>query len=249
MTSPETFWEMYAAYYGHESVRGFQRFAGLPETGKLDDATVDMLHAPRCGVSDVQRATADAKWRKHDLAYHIAARVGGLEPSVVDHVIQQAFQAWAHVADLRFTRAAQQQGADLVLSTGKGSRAGFDGPGGTLAWAQLPAGNDQPLLMRFDLGETWTNDPTADIFLLAVAAHEFGHLLGLDHDSQGSGALMAPFYNRRTYAPQAKDIQRIQGLYGPPRHDPPPPPGRKTILTIELDGVVTGARVLRVEAT
>lgn len=40
-----------------ESVRRaiseMQRFAGLPETGQLDERTVKLLHTPRCGLPDV----------------------------------------------------------------------------------------------------------------------------------------------------------------------------------------------------
>lgn len=245
MTTPETFWSMYAAYYGHESVEAFQRFAGLPETGRLDPVTVDMLHAPRCGVSDALRATLDARWRKKRLTYTVQARVPNIDPATVDDILKVAWNSWEAAADLKFTRVESGQ-ADLIISTGRGSRAGFDGPGGTLAWAQLPTGNDQPLLMRFDMDERWNTE----IMLLNVAAHEFGHLIGLDHDAQSSGSLMAPFYNRNVATPQANDIRRAQAYYGPPisTPPPPPPPRGKTVITIECDGVVTGARVLSVRA-
>ena len=31
----------------------FQSFAGLPQTGDLDDNTLDMMKKPRCGVKDI----------------------------------------------------------------------------------------------------------------------------------------------------------------------------------------------------
>ncbi len=49
--------------------------------------------------------------------------------------------------------------------------------------------------------------------LLTVAAHEFGHSLGLSH-SNVQGALMYPSYSGPHRYLAHDDIQRIQALYG-----------------------------------
>jgi peptidoglycan hydrolase-like protein with peptidoglycan-binding domain len=36
-----------------KAIKNFQRFAGLPETGKVDEATVRQMKKPRCGMPDV----------------------------------------------------------------------------------------------------------------------------------------------------------------------------------------------------
>lgn len=88
----------------------------------------------------------------------------------------------------------------------------FDGPGGTLAHAYFPVyGGDA----HFDDSEHWTINSYRGTNLFQVAAHEFGHSLGLSH-SDIKSALMAPFY--RGYDPDfsldSDDIQGIQALYG-----------------------------------
>lgn len=84
----------------------------------------------------------------------------------------------------------------------------FDGPGGTLAHAYFPVfGGDA----HFDASEQWTIGQYRGTNLLQVAAHEFGHSLGLSHSDVRS-ALMAPFY--RGYDPifelDEDDVQGIQ---------------------------------------
>jgi matrix metalloproteinase-14 (membrane-inserted) len=70
--------------------------------------------------------------------------------------------------------------------------------------------------------------------LFQVAAHEFGHSLGLSH-SDVKTALMAPFY--RGYEPHFQldldDIQGIQALYGKKTSKTPTSTGVKTTTTTE----------------
>jgi hypothetical protein len=69
---------------------------------------------------------------------------------------------------------------------------------------------------HFDEAETWTvNVPTGAgrIDLVTVAAHEFGHSLGLGH-SGVAGALMAPFYGGPYRTLSTDDIAGVQSLYG-----------------------------------
>lgn len=223
-----------------EAVRAFRGRFALPEGDALDGPVLRAMQAPRCGLPDHRLATEEARWRKRDLTYAVTGYVGGLSRGDVDDLLELAWRDWTAVCDLRVKRVLSGS-ADVQVATGRSAAQGFDGPQGTLAWAQLPQGDDRPLLMRFDLDETWTRAATdRGILFRNVACHEFGHLLGLDHSSVRT-ALMAPYYSPGVVRPQPNDdVQRAQALYGPPQAPTPPPaptPGR---VRITLSGPLAG---------
>lgn len=216
-------WQQYQQAYGVDSVEAFQHFFGLQTTGLLDDDTTKALTLPRCGIRDNLVVISEAKWRKRDLRLFVKGYLDGLSHQDQDSIYMEALNDWAHVCDKKFSQVGSIAQADIIVDVGRGRQDGFDGPGGTLAWMTLGTNNDNPILGKFDPGENWSKDPNRDIYLKAVACHEFGHALNLDHAPQNSGALMAPFYSRRVPKPTDHDIRRIQSLYGPPVGGPQPP--------------------------
>ncbi|XP_070554810.1 matrix metalloproteinase-19-like [Ptychodera flava] len=221
-----------------DAVMNFQRMANLEMTGDLNDATMQMMEKPRCGVEDMigsavmgtntndtdntkfmprlkRYALSSVKWSKTDLTYKYVSFTEDLSIADQKAAIERAFKHWADVTPLSFTEVNGGE-ADILIEFAAGVHsdgfaAKFDGPGGVLAHAYFPESGDA----HFDDDETFTVNSHEGINLDFVAAHEFGHSLGLAHSSV-PGALMAPFYSG--YDPDFSlpqdDISGIQALYG-----------------------------------
>ncbi|KAL2098134.1 hypothetical protein ACEWY4_007341 [Coilia grayii] len=202
-------------------LREMQQFFGLRVTEKLNSETLAVMKKPRCGVPDVaDYATFEKeyKWNTNQLTYRIENYTPDMTVAEVDDAIERALQVWSKVTPLRFTRIYNGT-ADIMVSfsTGDhGDSSPFDGPDGYLAHAFPPypgIGGDA----HFDDDETFTYHSPYGYNLFSVAAHEFGHSMGLGH-SQDIGALMYPTYTYQDmdkFVLPAGDLKGIQGLYGP----------------------------------
>ncbi|KAJ8942861.1 hypothetical protein NQ314_009924 [Rhamnusium bicolor] len=214
-----------------KAIEDFQSFAGLDVTGELDDTTRLTMTLPRCGVKDKvgtgdnrakRYALQGSRWKVKDLTYKISKYPSKLKRGDVDKEIQRAFNVWSDFTDLSFTPKSGQVHIEIRFESGEhGDGDPFDGPGGTLAHAYFPVfGGDA----HFDASESWSINSYRGTNLFQVAAHEFGHSLGLSH-SDVRQALMAPFY--RGYDPlfslDTDDIEGIQALYGKKTKKDPKP--------------------------
>ncbi|KAG5312241.1 MMP14 protein, partial [Acromyrmex insinuator] len=224
------------------AIEEFQAFAGLNITGELNEETAKLMATPRCGVKDKVGPAADgrskryalqgSRWRTKNLTYKISKYPTGLNKQEVEKEIANAFSVWTGETDLTFTRKTGHENVHIEIRFEVGEHGDgdpFDGPGGTLAHAYFPVyGGDA----HFDDSERWTIRSYRGTNLFQVAAHEFGHSLGLSH-SDVKSALMAPFY--RGYDPHftldQDDVSAIQALYGTktksPRGSRPPPPAEE----------------------
>lgn len=184
-----------------------------------------LARGPRCGCIDAANL-GESFWGLATVAWGVSSFPTGLSQDRVLQLYQQAFDSWSAVCGLKFTRVAAAD-ANIVIGTGRGSRSNFDGPNGTLAWAYLPSGRNfrGRLEVRFDLDETWIDNPQArGILLLNVACHEFGHAIGLSHITNVSNQLLNPYYSAAISKPQSEDARQVQTLYGKPVATPAPTP-------------------------
>ncbi|XP_015923695.1 matrix metalloproteinase-17 isoform X2 [Parasteatoda tepidariorum] len=195
-----------------EAILQMQRFGGLPETGEMDEATINLTKAARCGVPDIIVTNRRKKrfiigsdaWKKKQLTYFLANWPAELDPELVGSRLSKAFSLWSEISPLRFV-PKNSMDADLIVAFGSrahGDGYPFDGPGSVLAHAFFPYehgpfGGD----IHFDDEENWIDgaslnqntyhDGGVDFF--TVAAHELGHSLGLAH-STVPASIMFPYY-------------------------------------------------------
>ncbi|KAF7700947.1 matrix metallopeptidase 30 [Silurus meridionalis] len=213
-------------------LKKMQEFFGLQVTGKLDTNTIEVMQKPRCGVSDVsnyEHFSGKPKWDKQTITYRITEYTPDLSQGEVDTTIAQAFKLYSDVTPLVFKQIYSGTADIMILFKARnhGDFYPFDGQGGVLAHAMSP-GQGEGGDAHFDEDEKWTLS-SAGMNLLLVAAHEFGHALGLDH-SQDPSALMYPTYkyvNTHGYQLPMDDKRGIQALYGagqPPKPQPQPQP-------------------------
>ncbi|MEE6510482.1 hypothetical protein FKM82_030265 [Ascaphus truei] len=217
-----------------EKIRQMQDFFGLEVTGKLDADTIEIMQQPRCGITDVGQYSSfpgSPVWRKKEITYRILNYTPDMATADVDRAIQKAFKVWSDVTPLTFTRIYNEV-SDIEISFGAqvhGDFYPFDGPYGTLAHAFAP-GNSIGGDAHFDEDETWTAG-SAGFNLFLVAAHEFGHSLGLFHSNDPS-ALMYPTYSYvdpNEFQLPEDDTNGIQALYG--ARENPTEPAKPTTPT------------------
>lgn len=201
---------------------------GLEDDKAIVDRYVDM---PRfCSVPDSIGSGARCRWdgtkRPLPITWTIVGSIAGISDETLKKIYTEAWRRWSAVCGIVPEYVGPGRGAMVVMTHGK-----IDGESSTLAWSELPCGPDQPLDQKYDTGEKWFSgfgDPTGGrISLVAVATHEIGHVIGLDH--LGEGNLLAPYYSPKIREPQPGDIAEAVARYGlpaapTPNPDPPTTP-------------------------
>lgn len=160
-----------------------------------------------------------------DITYGFMNFTSDLAVIVQKRIIEAALGRWAAVAPLHFLEKVDtglpfdHAGAavpDIRIGWFTGPAWFFDGPDGTLAWGFFPPPNGSSAAgdVHFDDDETWADGPGAGVIdLNQVATHEFGHSIGLTHETAVT-ALMNPIYTEDGAELLPDDIAGIQSLYG-----------------------------------
>ncbi|XP_055340642.1 interstitial collagenase-like isoform X2 [Paramacrobiotus metropolitanus] len=213
------------------AIRKYQAFMKLPVTGVIDDATAKMMATPRCGVPDVfaDEQVARAKryafsqrggrWRNRHLTWTVSKMTNQLYRFQVEAEVDKALQVWSDHTNFVFTKASRGSKGDIDIRFEEGNHHDdnpFDSI--TLAHAFFPHADKR--------GQVHFNDDTSwktaygDTHFRYVAAHEFGHTLGLDH-SDYENSLMFPHYpgyraEFEYLTLHEDDIAGIQALYRDP---------------------------------
>ncbi|XP_054851827.1 stromelysin-3-like [Eublepharis macularius] len=208
-----------------ETIKGFSRTPSEQAT---------QWNPPRCGVPDLPTPPeshntrnrqkrfllSGGRWEKMEFTYKIVRFPWQLVKAKVRQAIAEALKVWSDVTPLTFTEVHRGR-ADIVIDFTRywhGDNLPFDGPGGILAHAFFPKTHREGDV-HFDYDETWSIGNNMGTDLLQVAAHEFGHVLGLQHTAV-SKSLMSPFYFFRYPLKLSEDDkQGIQYLYGKPKSE------------------------------
>ncbi|XP_046330276.2 neutrophil collagenase-like [Haliotis rufescens] len=227
-----------------KAIKLFQKYYGLETTGLVDDATFELMTSSRCGVPDNPEILASyddntnttkplaykltgPKWKYSTIRWGISQFTSQLQRESQRKSLTDAFQRWQAVSDLKFVYSEDKPDIDIrFVSRDHGDGSAFDGrsnkmKGNVLAHAFPPGSGGLSGDAHFDNDELWTidvdNKDWERKYLEKVAAHEFGHSLGLQH-SNVDGALMSAYYSgvKRTYDLSDDDINAIQYLYGKP---------------------------------
>ena len=241
----------------HEHGQGFhtdENTFDFVEFGKWDlDRSADTAVVPGVGVSLTYSFVTSDSVRQINTNRSVIPISEAL-PNFSENEIRSAFTAWSDVANITFTEI-MDSGLDHFedldagrLESGADIRIGafaLDGPGSLRARTNIRSVMNDSTDLRefrgsivtFDLDENWVVDAidgdrrTLDVF--NVAAHEIGHVIGLNH-SGVTGSLMdtASAATETFRGPQADDIAGAQFLYGPPATSAIPEPTSGWLITL-----------------
>ena len=114
------------------AIRKFQKFSGLNTTGKLDNATLQMMSLPRCGHPDLLTSNylnqnsrtrnkryvlQGSRWSKSKLRFKIAKypKFSSMSKELIDKEINRALRIWSEVSDIEFEQVKDPTFMEMLL--------------------------------------------------------------------------------------------------------------------------------------
>uniref|UniRef100_A0A3Q3RED8 Peptidase metallopeptidase domain-containing protein n=1 Tax=Monopterus albus TaxID=43700 RepID=A0A3Q3RED8_MONAL len=218
------------------AVKAMQTFAGLRDTGVVDEETKALMNSPRCSLPDqvepfkslASQEGRNMRRRRTMLSLCLFRLesyppYSHLSPEMIRSLVFYALRVWAEPTPLEFHEVSSSEAADLqvdFLHGNHGDGYPFDGAGGAVGHAFFPSDPARAGGVHLDAEEEWAfRQPASEgTDLFTVLVHELGHALGLAHSSSRH-SVMRPYYQGPAGDPLQyhlgpQDVEHITQLYG-----------------------------------
>lgn len=178
-----------------------------------------------CRVPDQLGSGGDCRWGTTDVPWALIDNIPGVPEEDYRKASEWADRQIMGVCGVKLKEVQSASGARVLLTSQR-----IDGPGGTLAQAELPCGRIQRVRLWCDSTDRWDVQwknwgdrvQSGRIPLYLVVLHEKLHNLGLPHTNQ-PGNVMNPSLQTGLRRLGDWDISELRRRYGPPVAPPPVP--------------------------
>ena len=130
--------------------------------------------------------------------------VAGLSQGQAEQLLSEAWASWQEICDIDVKHSSKREEANVIIRV----RPLTDQPASVLAIADVGPPRGRQLDLSFDVNEQWT-----PFRFQATAAHELGHILGLNHTAVPN-QLMNDTLHDNIMLPQTDDIKAAVAIWG-----------------------------------
>uniref|UniRef100_A0A9I9DP58 Peptidase metallopeptidase domain-containing protein n=1 Tax=Cucumis melo TaxID=3656 RepID=A0A9I9DP58_CUCME len=212
------------------SVKKYQKFFKLNESGILDRETLSQMSQPRCSVPDIFESEDNEtsittsnlhirsryaffpgrpKWSdSRNLTYSLIKNF----PEKFEAAIVDAFMLWFLRSRFCFTYVSEGQKSDITISFEVGDHGdGHPFKGGVLAHAFSPEDGR----LHFNGDKSFSSDlEEGKYHIRTVAAHELGHSLGLAHTNIEAAIMYPTLPSNFSKILSQDDVDGLWNFYG-----------------------------------